>query len=281
MSICQLFIRSRVMNTPRRFNLLSSSRAVTAILVVLAGVPACPAQDPVRITSVELDDEDFFRFVIEAPAGELLVEDSVDFTTWTPLVPIGSTGDPVEVSEGRAGLNRFYRVLGFPDSDDQHLNGPVAQALRLTVPYGDLQAVFGLGPGPPASPVTQVRDLPTADQDARVYAAAIGLLSVLGNDLLDSVTPQPSIADVIAALLADLASGSLDGHDPGGGRVAVGSGGALLPEYTDENLAAAAAQLEDELSGLRNVDLQAGGGQVSTSAPADWNTFYWDSSGWQ
>jgi len=55
----------------------------------------------------------------------------------------------------------------------------------------------------------------------------------------------------------------------------------LLPEYSDQDLADVLAQLDDELSGLRDVELSAGGGQFSIAVPADWNTFYWDSSEWQ
>ena len=95
-------------------------------------------------------------------------------------------------------------MFSFPDSDDFHLNGPIAQALQTTVVYGDLQTVFGLGAGPPATPISLVRDLPTAERDSRVYAATIGLLCVLAQDMLDLIEPAPSEADVVVALAEDL-----------------------------------------------------------------------------
>jgi len=43
-----------------------------------------------------------------------------------------------------------------------------------------------------------------------------------------------------------------------------------------------AADLGDELSGLRNVLMQSqGGGALSATVPADWNAFYWNTSDWQ
>ena len=62
------------------------------------------------------------------------------------------------VSDPITAPSKLYRVLSFPDTDDLHLDGLIAQALRSTVFYGDLQTVFGLGAGPPASPVLVVRD---------------------------------------------------------------------------------------------------------------------------
>ncbi|MDE0827286.1 MAG: hypothetical protein OSA48_10855 [Akkermansiaceae bacterium] len=142
--------------------------------------------------------------------------------------------------------------------------------------------IHGLGAGPPAIPVSLVRDLLTAERDARVYAATIGLLCVLAQDLRDVMVPEPSEAEDVVALAADLASGSLNGRDSGGSLIQIGSSSNFLSECPDSDLIDASAQLGDELSGLRNLLLQAiGGGTLTAAAPGDWNTFYWDTADWQ
>lgn len=55
----------------------------------------------------------------------------------------------------------------------------------------------------------------------------------------------------------------------------------MTPEYADQDRTDEVAQLDGELSGLRVVELPAGGGQFSTAVPADWNTFCRDSAEWQ
>lgn len=252
----------------------------SAMMAALTG--GLLAQDEVEITSAVTTPEGGFELTIDSSAGELLIEWTQDLQTWLPLVPLGSTGAPVQSTDVADLAAKFYRVTSFPDTDDTHLNGPVAQALKSAIAYSDLQAVFGLGAGPPASPVTAVRDLPTADRDARRYAAVIGMLSVMATDIQSGITPSPSAAEMAAAFAADLASGSLNGRDGSGQLIPIGSSGSFLPEFSQQDLADASAALGDELSGLRNILLEStGGGLISSSVPSDWNLFYWDSSEWQ
>lgn len=115
-----------------------------------------------------------------------------------------------------------------------------------------------------------------------MYAATIGLRCVLAQDLRDVMVPEPSEEEVMVALAADLASGSLNGRDSGGSLIQIGSSSNFLSECPDSDLIDASAQLGDELSGLRNLLLQAiGGGRLTAAAPGDWNTFYWDAADWQ
>jgi hypothetical protein len=98
---------------------------------------------------------------------------------------------------------------------------------------------------------------------------------VLAQDLRDVMVPEPSEEEVMVALAADLASGSLNGRDSGGSLIQIGSSSNFLSECPDSDLIDASAQLGDELSGLRNLLLQAiGGGTLTAAAPGDWNTFF-------
>ena len=255
---------------------------LTALVALAVPFMAVHAQDDLEITSAGQTESGDFELSVEGPVGELLIEWTEDLQTWIPLVPLGSTGAPVQASDTADLAAKFYRATSFPDSDDTHLSGPMAQALVSGVAYSDLQSVFGLGAGPPVSPVTTVRDLPTAGRDARLYAAVIGLLSVMATDLQATIDPSPSSSDLASAFAEDLASGSLNGRNASGQLIEIGSSGSFVPEYTQQDLLTAAASLGDELSGLRNIAFEAsGGGQVSTLAPSDWNLFYWDSADWQ
>jgi len=259
----------------------SGQAALPWVVAVMAGVLSSSAQEEVEVTPATTEAGEF-QLTVDAPAGELLIEWTADLATWTPLVPLGTDGTSVQATDVADLATKFYRVFSFPDTDDTHLNGPVAQALQSAVAYSDLQSVFGLGAGPPASPVTLVRDLPTAGRDERLYAAAIGLLSVMALDLQGSVVPTPTAAELATAFAADLASGSLDGRDSGGSLIQIGTSASFLPEWTQQDLANAVASLDSELSGLRNALLSPdGSGQFSASVPSDWNEFYWDSAEWQ
>ena len=261
-------------------NLFDPTKTVALASLLLASISV--AQGDPKISSIGVDDaSNELRLTIQAPAGELLLESSSDLNIWKPFSPISKTGSDVLVADPVATAAKFYRVTSFPDSDDTHLNGVIATELKSVIPYADLQAVFGLVAGPPASPVNLVRDLPTAERDLRVYATTIGLLSILARDLIASTTPTPSIAEVVAALAVDLASGGLNGRDSSGQLIPIGTSVSNIPEYTPANIATARATLDDELSGLRGIELTIVGGVANFELPTCWNTFYWGTADWQ
>ncbi len=239
-------------------------------------------QDPVSITSIEVDSaQNCFRICLVGVAGEFVVEATEDFQSWGSLCRLGSDGSPVEFCDPMTSRFKAYRVAAIPESDGFHLNGVNVQELESTVVYGDLATVFGF-PFGAAPAIPSVLALPSAERDTRIYSATIATLSVLTQSLRDTIEPPPSVADIVAALATDLASGNLDGRDTGGARVEIGTSGVFLPEYTDQDLADALSQLKGELNGLGNVFLQAtGGGQFAPSVPAEWGLFYWDSADWQ
>jgi len=268
-------------------------RSLVAIAMVFAVGVSC-GQEPARVTNAEITPAGEFRIEVMAPAGELLLERTEDFVSWIPAFPTGTTGGLVEMAQGADSAKAFFRLLSSPDSDDEHLNGAAAQEIRASIPYASLQAIFGLdAANPPASPVTVVRNLPSAGRNERLYAASIGILSILAQNVINSEGAAPltlgrslsqsglTVEDVVAALAEDLASGSLNGFNSAGERIEIGTSGVLLPAYDDQELIAAVAQLNNVLSGLRNVEIQVINGLFITSAPADWNRFYWDCSEWK
>lgn len=255
----------------------------TALASLLAINLPCIAQEEVRITSSGINSENQeFNFDVSSPPGELVVEGSCDLETWFPVLPMGADGNPIGLSDSTENEICFYRIRAFLDTGGQHLDGLLAQQLRADIPFNDLKVVLGLSAATaPGTPITVVRDLPTASRDQRAYAAAIAILSILGQQLLDSMDPQPSLADIAAALATDLASGVLNGLDSLGQAIEIGSSGVFLPEYTDQDLTAVIDDLDNQLSGLRNVEHIVTAGVLTTTIPAAWTLFYWDSAEWQ
>ena len=215
--------------------------------------------------------------------GEFLVQCTVDLQSgWDTLCRLGSDGTPVVFCDPITGQKKFYQIAAIPEFDGFHLNGANAQELQTALIYADMAAVFGLLSGPPAPAIPAVFELPSMSRDERVYSATIATLSVMAQELRDSIVPQPSVADIVAALATDLASGNLDGRDSADDWVEIGVSGVFLPEYTDQDFADALSQLKGELNGFDNVFLPAtGGGLFAPSVPADWGLFYWDSAEWQ
>lgn len=264
-------------------------RNTLGLLVVVLGISLLSAtiagaQDPgVQVSLIEFDAQaNRFRLTLNGIAGEFVVECSEDLQSWGALCRVGSDGlTPVAVSDPVTAARKYYRIAAIAESDGFHLEGPLATGLRSTIVYGDLQSVFGLAPaGAPALPT--VLGLPSAERETRVYAATIGILSVLARQVQEGIEPSPSVAAVVAALAEDLASGALDGRSAGGARIEVGASGMFLPEFTGQDLLAAQAQLKSELGGLDNVELEpAGTGRFTPAVPASWGLFYWDSADWQ
>lgn len=256
------------------------------LCALLATAGLCRAQ--VRISSLSIGDDGKIRIVLDGSAGEYVVQSSDDLSPdqWVGLCRIGSDGSTKEVSEPveEDARQRFYRIVSVPQANDFHLTGTYAQAVVNAVDYADLQAAFGLAFTQQEAVLPDADALSVAMRNARVYAATVAGLSLLAQDIRDSFAQgsQPSAAEVAAALAADLASGVLNGQNSSGQAIEIGSTGAFLSSFTEQDFIDRVEQVKGLLPGIYNVAFTtAGGGALAPAVPADWGNFYWDSSDWQ
>jgi hypothetical protein len=252
-------------------------------------------QDQVKLTSLTIDDDGKVNIEIDGPAGEYIVECSLDLKpdSWTQLTRLfgdGSTKDFVDPYDLDID-SKFYSILAVPAADEFHLTGEYAAALETALSYSDLQSTFGLNFPEGEAIIPAGDDLSFSTRKARIYAATIAALSKLAKDLHESfpLASRPSLAEIVAALIEDMEDGNLDG-DKNGAAVQIGTTGTFLPAYTEQDFLNALNDVKATIPGLYNVyftgsDAGAAAGPESgtftPSTPAIWGDFYWGSSDWQ
>ena len=259
-----------------------------------------PPLPEIRLTSIDANSE--VRLQATGADGEYVVEVSTDLKVWEQLRIYGSNGEARELNAPFDPEEpRFYRLSYWLSSDGFHVEGSFAQLLAA--------GIIGAGPNtwtalgfdfdPSQLEMPTAGEVPAAARNARVLASAVGSLSILAQELRDTLQPTPTNAEVVNALLEDLASGKLDGLGTDGQAVLVGESpspaapmGAktisrsnpprVLPQLTAQDLIDGINALRSNLPGLEDIAFTVSAdGTISVDVPAIWDAFLWDTADWQ
>ena len=87
------------------------------------------------ITSIEADENDRIKIMVEGPAGDYVIESTEDLGSeagWGDLFRRGLDGCESEIVDpfSETSMGRFYRIRVFPAADGFHINGEFSQNLR-------------------------------------------------------------------------------------------------------------------------------------------------------
>lgn len=264
-----------------------------------SGEPVPPLPE-IRLTSINANTDVMLQAT--GANGEYVVEVSTDLNEWEQLRIYGSNG---EVRQFNAPFDpeepRFYRLSYWLASDGFHVEGSFAQLLAVGIIGADSNTWVALGFDFDASQLQMptADGLPSALRNSRVLAAAVGSLSILGQELRDALQPTPTNAEVVNALLEDLASGKLDGLGMDGQAVLVGESPSpaaplsaktisrsnpprVLPQLKAQDLIDGINTLRSNLPGLEDIVFTVSAdGTISVVVPALWDAFLWDTADWQ
>lgn len=259
-----------------------------------------PPLPEISLTSIEANTE--VRLQATGADGEYVVEASTDLKVWEQLRIYGSNGEARELNAPFDPEEpRFYRLSYWLSSDGFHVEGSFAQLLATGIigAGSNTWTALGFDFDPSQLAMPTAGELPAAARNVRVLAAAVGSLSILAQELRDTLQPTPTNAEVANALLEDLASGKLDGLGPDGQAVPVGESpipaaptGAepmpksnpprVLPQLATQDLLDGVNALKANLPGLEDIVFaDSGDGTISVAVPAKWDSFLWDTADWQ
>jgi len=295
---------------PKSFIHMQYHGLLSAVGIFIAwlssGLTAGSSEEPVpplpeiRLTSIDANTD--VRLQATGANGEYVMEVSTDLKEWEQLRIYGSNG---EIRQFNAPFDpeepRFYRLSYWLASDGFHVEGSFAQLLAAGIIGADSNTWTALGFNfdPSQLEMPTADELPTASRNARVLAAVVGSLSILSQELRDTLQPTPTNAEVVNALLADLASGKLDGLGTDGQAVLVGESpspaapiGAktisnsnpprVLPQLVTQDLLDRINALRSNLPGLDDIVFTVSvDGTLSVAVPANWDAFLWDTADWQ
>lgn len=243
------------------------------------------------------------ELLIHGPSGNYRIEASSDLTTWFSFNEFfmsrmtGGTATFIDTFAPAEPV-RFYRAVGLLIGAAFHLEGPygaaIAEAL-VTAPPAALETLgISFTPLPPNA-IPPVADLASADRNVRVYTGALAALSVLAESIdhrtylagtmgssAGSSSTRFNPTDLAVALIADLASGKLDGIDENGLPIIIGDTGHPLPEHDITDLTQSFDLFKQETSRLNDLIFESGPeGNLTTILLAEWNEFHWNSSDWR
>lgn len=278
---------------------------IVHICLALVFTKAALCQGQLNLSSISITEDSKANLTINGPAGELILQSSVNLQTnsWLQLSRLRADGSPQDFNDPFSPdtLVKFYRVSAVPPADELHLTGVFAAALESLLSFTDLQTAFGLNFAVGDANIPAGNDLSFSSRNARIYSAIIAALSKLAKDVQDAFPDgsKPSSTTIATALAADLEDGNLDGNK-NGAPIQIGTTGSFLPAYTGQNLIDALNEVKTSIPGLYNVFFSASGagaalqisrnrslltiepsGTFATSIPATWGDFYWDSSDWK
>ena len=252
--------------------LLSSSLPVALL--------ALPATTP-QVVGTTINEDNEFVITVVGPEGEYRLEcaDDLTETDWGSACSFSANGvDVSNVAEPIKDGAKFYRLVLYPTQGEDFLTNPYAQALQASSNYSQLRAVFGL-PDETIPTIPTIQALPSASFGVRAYAAVIATLSQQAEAIHTSYAASRTIEEVVAALIADIASGAIDGTGIDTNPIEIGfESGIALQAY---DFGSEFSVLSSNMSGIRGLSFQSSGGTYTPSVPANWGAFYWDGALWQ
>lgn len=244
------------------------------------------AGNNVEITGVGVTENGRISIDVNGPQGEYFTESISDLseTTWRQACRFYSDGTATSVSEpiDEAAPQKFYRIVTITPPDGTLLTNAYAVELDSSLTLTNIETVFGVtfASGKPDLP--DVKALSVAARNTRVYALTIAALAQLAEDIHSSVSPQPSIEEIVTALNLDLASGALNGLNTSGQAIQIGTSGSYLPTYSDQDLLAKVTLAKASISSLYNLSFAGdGNGSFTPAIATSWCNFYWGSGDWQ